>query len=828
MNQPRVVERANGTGRLGAVLKECLRPYVLPILAEMPFAEQISFVYKPAWGARKPSPLARAALSYLAADVPIQVAIPYHSLCFLIDRTAPLDDVPPILGRPNIMVKRDFAEKAFPYKPQRQSVTKVNVYLDEVGRDLWSIDRNFCYEVVPYLRILSAAGIYNDQATSFLLYAFCLRKFGKLGTRFAASVTLNPDYGKEFSNFIKALGSNSTSFGALLTESDTLQGRGVGGLNLPKEASQRCKSSFLQREMLAEFPDDVLESAVGRILDLELRKSDGRVDIEFPSLESHWDSRWEWAVNGSHSALVDKNLRPDHPKHPDIERFHRRAWLEDVQDDPRLGWDGTTYVSVSPKLEHGKTRAIYACDTVNYLAFEHLMGSVEKVWRGNRVILNPGKGGHLGMAERVAKARDRSGVSLMLDYDDFNSHHTTRAMQIVLRMVCDRCNYPRQLRDTLINSLDKETIYVGGKRIGHCKGTLMSGHRCTTFFNSVLNMAYLLIVLGEDFVLDRPSLHVGDDVYMGARNYQEAGYIIDTVMSSRLRMNPRKQSVGHVSTEFLRVASGGRYSYGYLARAVSSIVSGNWVSESSLDGFEALNSMVSSARTLANRGQDSVVPLLLKSAVRRTLPANCLDDSTLCELLSGTLAINNGPVYSSGGRYRYVQITPEYVRKDSYGRAPLQLNATHSFLSKCATPLESEVLTRSGISVVSDMERSSYSKTLKFSVGFITNLSVSSINSVECVGSARAEDLLRSPLPRGVLTQFPLLTLAKARIPEHVVRDAVAAAGGNPHAIDLQLEAWGEYKHGCVVNSVISHADASALGKRTRVGVLTSTRWCYV
>jgi len=515
-------------------------------------------------------------------------------------------------------------------------------------------------------------------------------------------------------------------------------------------------------------------------------------------------------------------------KHPDIFRYHRRAWLEEIEEDPRLRWDGTTNVSASPKLEHGKTRAIFACDTVNYLAFEHLMATVEKSWRGQRVILNPGKGGHLGMAERVARNRGRAGVSLMLDYDDFNSHHSTQSMQLVIRLLCERTGYPPDLQANLIKSLERHVISVGGKHIGTAAGTLMSGHRCTTFFNSVLNMAYLMVVLGESWLLQRPSLHVGDDVYLGVLSYADAGYVTDRVMSSRLRMNRRKQSVGHVSTEFLRVASAGRDSFGYLARSISSIVSGNWVADAILDPFEALTSMVASARTYANRGHSPSAPLLLRSAIKRTLGKSTIDDATLEQILCGELAINNGPMFKSSGTYRYVEIRPSAIKRDRHGYAPLKLNATHSFLSKCATELEVGILARAGVSVERDMERSSYSKTLRFDVSYFEQLLVSEVRSSPIMGSVTAESLLKTPSPRGLLTEYPLLTLAKHRLPEHLVREALGAVGGNPKTQQLELDAWGEYRHGCVINTVLSYSDAATLGKRTSVSVLTSTRRCYV
>lgn len=824
-----VDERAKNAGELGLYLKERLKPFDISHFHSLPFADQISFIYKPSWGGLRPPTLARASLSYLGALVPVQVHISSVELNRLINHTAPVPELPPKFGRPDIMTKRGLADSAFPFKRVPHALTKANVFFDEVGRDLWRLDRNFCYEVRPYIDWMKAAGgVTNDQATSMLLYAWSIREEVKEPCRWAASVILFPKYAKEISVFLKATGGNSTSLGSLLVEGETLQGRGVGGLDLLAEAKNRCSIDSLRKDSIVEFEKAHLAAAIQRILDLEITLDDNSPRIDFPSLEDHWNSRWVWAVNGSHSSRVDQWVRPGYTKHPDIHRYHRRAWLEEIKEDPRLRWDGTTLVSASPKLEHGKTRAIYACDTVNYLSFEHLMSGVERRWKGLRVILNPGKGGHLGMVERVARNRERSGISLMLDYDDFNSHHSIEAMQLVTELTCRHVGYPSDLEELLIKSLDNQQIYVGARHVGRAAGTLMSGHRCTTFFNSVLNMAYLMVVLGIDFLLDRNSLHVGDDVYLGVRNYQEADFVTSSVMKSRLRMNPQKQSVGHVSTEFLRVATARRDSYGYLTRCIASIVSGNWVSEVKLDPFEALTTMVASARTLANRSHSLLTPLLLRSAVRRTVSSTRLDDDKIDELLCGGLAINNGPQFSSGGIYRYLEIRPSAVKRDKFGYAPLKLNATHAYLSECTTELEREILARAGVSVESDMEKSSYSKTLRFDVGYFDELLVSGPFTSQAIGSVAAESLLRIPAPRGLLTEYPLLTLAKHRLPEYLVREALAAVGGDKNTKQLHLDAWGEYKHGCIVNTVMSYSDASSLGKRTQASVLTSTRRCFV
>ncbi|ART91349.1 RNA-dependent RNA polymerase [Ustilaginoidea virens RNA virus 6] len=830
MNIPRVItERAAQHGAIGKHLLRWLTPFEFADFISLPLDEQMSYIYRPIWGSVRPPALARAALSYLGADVPIQVVLSDVDLHRIIQEVPTSRELAPAECVPAWLFTKAGSMAMFPPKATAKAVTKANLYLDEVMRDARRIKPDFVLRVWPYLSSLGRQGLKHDQLVAFVLYAWAMNSRSTDGIRWAHFVCANRAEAKEVSNFLKAVGGNSHPLGAMMVEGDTLAGRGTGDSTKLEEAIERCDLGKLRTRKLAEFDPALLRRAIRRILHLEIARNDqGTHTLSFPTLEEHWASRWRWAVNGSHSAEVDRQTGFTPPPLPDGKKYHRRAWLETRASDPRPGWDGTTFVSASDKLEHGKTRTILACDTRSYLAFEHLMGPVERAWRGQRVILNPGKGGHLGMANRVQRNRNRSGVSMMLDYDDFNSHHSNEAMSILIEETAAITGCDPALAAPLISSFNKQIIHVGGKRIGVSAGTLMSGHRCTTYINSVLNMAYLMVVLGDDFVMDRPTLHVGDDVFFGVRSYGEACDVASKVMQSRLRMNRSKQSVGHVSTEFLRVSSQGRVSMGYLCRAIASTVSGNWVTDKLLDPFEALNTMLGSARTLMNRAVSHDLPLLLASAIKRTCRADGLNDRLLADLLTGAVAVNNGPQYVSSGTHRITWVQPQVKMLDPFDTATLPRESTVAYLSQCATPLEVDALNQLGLSPVPAMMASSYSKSLDFSRSQTYRLSFSPVYSYSAIGSTTAELVLASSKPRGILNQYPLLTLLRNQLPEHILRKVVYQAGGDGGAPDILLEAWGEYRHGCIINSAMSYADACALGKRTRMSVLTSGRQCYV
>ncbi|BCH36651.1 RNA-dependent RNA polymerase [Aspergillus lentulus totivirus 1] len=819
MNHDRVSDRANATGAVGQYLKGLLDLDWCSGVIALPYAEQISAIYQPTYADRRVTTLERAAAAFLVPDFPVQVAVSDATISHVISAV-----VSPRPARPDDPATSKWATtvggtvRHFPLKRNPAASNKVNVYLSEVLHDLRAHSPNHWAAAASALWPYRGE-LYNDQASGVVLYGSGLAGMGvRNAYSIAAHLAYDPDLAKHLTSFFKAIGANGCRLGAALVEANTLQGRDVGMIDLRAEATYRTTDAV--NDKLANFSEDELRSACRKILTEEISHGPGGLRVDYPSLEEHWDERWAWAVNGAHSGHVSK-LYPRLPRPPGMLREHRRAWLESVEHDPRPTWDGHTYVSVSPKLEAGKTRAIFACDTVNYLFFEHLLGPVERRWRHKHVILDPGKGGHCGMAFATAAARARAGVSMMLDYDDFNSQHSTLAMKVLISELCDLTGYPPEYARVLLDSFDKCDIYLGDEFIGRARGTLMSGHRGTTFINSCLNRAYLMIVLGEETVARASALHVGDDVYFGVTTYRQAGLVASTLASSPLRMNPMKQSVGHVSTEFLRNASSGRSTRGYLARGVAGVVAGNWVNELALSPSEAITSMIASGRTLANRSTVDFLPLLLFSSVVRMTRLPKEDHKKLRDLLTGATALDNGPQFYPGGYYRSVPLLVSVAQTDRFGLAPLPRAATTAFLTRAAEPLEVSVLTQAGVSVVGAMEEASFRKSLPARYNNYETVRLGGLTLTQAIGTASVADLINVPAPVGVLSKYPLLTLAKQRIPEWLLRWAVGQAGGNPSAVDLNLEAWGEFKHGCIVATPLSYADASMYGHRTNASVLT-------
>ncbi len=88
---------------------------------------------------------------------------------------------------------------------------------------------------------------------------------------------------------------------------------------------------------------------------------------------------------------------------------------------------------------------------------------------------------------------------LMLDYADFNSAHTLRAQKIVVSELFG--NLDVTWKQWLIDSFDNMQVQDPDGEWRRVRGTLMSGHRMTSIINTILNAAYLWLVVGRDVYL---------------------------------------------------------------------------------------------------------------------------------------------------------------------------------------------------------------------------------------------------------------------------------------------------------------------------------------
>jgi hypothetical protein len=179
-------------------------------------------------------------------------------------------------------------------------------------------------------------------------------------------------------------------------------------------------------------------------------------------------------------------------------------------------------------------------------------------------------------------------------------------------------------------------------------GTLFSGHRATTFINSILNAAYMMIILGRDYKLLRAK-HTGDDILFSTNNGDLVDRVVKKVMRSRVRANPQKQGLGMECAEFLRCSFNKQGGIGYTARSISAFVCGNWTTENELGSGDYANAALQNLWTIENRCGHRHVSAITLKALQRRVPGLVLGHTTF------KVGFGNSPVRM--GKY-----TPEICK----------------------------------------------------------------------------------------------------------------------------------------------------------------------
>ncbi len=256
---------------------------------------------------------------------------------------------------------------AFPCKMESDERRRMSLTSCELLDDVLRVDPRF-YQLI--LRAVTKLGsTLDDIISAFALYVYGLYKnFGLSAIGLALRLFSNFSVTKEFSSMINALCTDSTSVGAMLCEVQTLQGRGAGHVDLQDEAMYRCSPTAVKSKVL-HLDQNVLRTHIRSILRCELDPT----TEHFKEKDKFWTSRWLWCVNGAHNRVLEKeepvySIGSDLPK-----RVHRCVSVERCEVNPLDSWSGKTYYTASEKLEHGKRRAIFSCNSASYVCFEHLL-----------------------------------------------------------------------------------------------------------------------------------------------------------------------------------------------------------------------------------------------------------------------------------------------------------------------------------------------------------------------------------------------------------------------------------------------------------------------
>lgn len=349
-----------------------------------------------------------------------------------------------------------------------------------------------------------------------------------------------------------------------LFEMDVLLNRGVGEVDWAAERTHRTEGIQVTKHTYEE----IYQTAA-----VMFRKS--RAEGRRPTRlrwDAFWKRRWEWATPGA----VHSQHAADTPYIP-TRGDYKTKW-HTLSAMPRL--DITRWLSRKPqmvawpstKYEWGKQRAIYGVDLTNYVLATYGYAGAEGVMPESCPL-----GTHVNADTVRARVRaTTAGLSpYCLDFDDFNSQHSTTSMAAVLQAYID--SYRDDLEDEqraacawVVAALsDMRVMAVTPRQTAYrAVGTLLSGWRLTTFVNTVLNYCYLEIAKGEERI---PTLHSGDDVLAGVASFSQARKLECALIAKGCRLQASKCFLGGLC-EFLRIDHSAVGSGQYLARATSTAV----------------------------------------------------------------------------------------------------------------------------------------------------------------------------------------------------------------------------------------------------------------
>ncbi|CAM33265.1 RNA-dependent RNA polymerase [Botryotinia fuckeliana totivirus 1] len=821
-------DRASAYGRLGSYLKELLddHPFVQGLFSTTNFTQSLIRLQGSSFTMRSAHPLLPHAASLLLLDFPMQTDTSVSDVISLARNAYDLSDLgedvlinhtllppgSPILSWRRrgyhrklgnaIITNKELRDSLFPKKKHNAAGVKVNL---TIGRLAVAWARVFGPGSLGRHLAAIAGRVTNDQACSALLYCLTLREhIGSFGISIAQAAVTQPANAKGLSNALKALGANSSLPGSLLVEAATLQGRFTNDVDMTNEIRSRTIQSLVDEQVI-DRPEE-LRPHIKALLEMSLPG-----DCALPDMDEWWSSRWLWCVNGSETKKSDEALG----LRGGSGRRYRRMAAEEVHSNPVPDWDGTTSVSASIKLEAGKDRAIFACDTRSYFAFSWILNDVQKKWKGERIPLDPGKGGLYGISRRIRNSQRGGGVNLMLDYDNFNSHHSNSVQSMIFEVLCDKYNAPQWYKEVLMESFNRMYIFKGGVR-HRMLGTLASGHRGTSFINSLLNAAYIRCALGAAKFDTMLSLHAGDDVYIRANTLSEAADILKKCKMFGCRMNPTKQSIGFRNAEFLRLGINSRYAVGYVARTISTLVAGNWSNLDPMEPLESLTSVISSVRSVINRGAPTIIADVIAYA-HSTLHPYPL--KILKPLLRGEAAIAGAPIFNLHGKMRTYEAVVS--KPDNSGNPPPPewgSHATLSYLEYHVAPIEASAISRARVDLTSIMQESSYAKQVRSDLDDAsrrTTVKLIPRTPEEARGYIDASTLSTRDAKRGILESYPLIRLLENRLSDEDLRELALLLGVSCSTKEARVCCFGSESLTHNIIGYLPYSDAASMSKTT-------------
>lgn len=238
----------------------------------------------------------------------------------------------------------------------------------------------------------------------------------------------------------------------------------------------------------------------------------------------------------------------------------------------------------SEKFENGKSRAIYGVGPDHYIINTYATKGFEE-----RLYLIPGleKGaGGLKVAvleeQRALTTADGTVECMMLDYADFNRHHTPAAQAALFDAFADageaigaQSDWVAANRWIAQSKYNMTCKFPNTPELKQVLQGMFSGTRSTDLINTLLNLAYFRVaqkLVEQQWGIKADDLyhvHQGDDVWISTKNKLWCRLLFYTLHQQGFIFQETKQMFGAKRGEYLRVLYSDGAGYGYTARALA-------------------------------------------------------------------------------------------------------------------------------------------------------------------------------------------------------------------------------------------------------------------
>lgn len=349
-------------------------------------------------------------------------------------------------------------------------------------------------------------------------------------------------------------------------------------------------------------------------------------------LDRFYQRRHEWVASGSSAganlkvSLTRGRLgKGEAIKSLDL-KVSKRAWAEGTslaqvracleESNPR------EVAHASEKYENGKARAIYGVEPMHYVINTYATKGFEE-----RLHLIPGLEKGASGAQACALEQTRANITAdtgvecsMLDYADFNRHHTPEAQSAIFEVfarlgerVGADADWIAANRWVANAKRNMYALFPGEKGEKKVLQGMFSGTRSTDLINTLLNLAYFRVAnkwLEETVGItpkDLYHVHQGDDVWISNRNTTWARALYYCLNNMGFLFQPTKQMFGTGRGEYLRVLYTQGTARGYLARALSNYLLRPIQNANPMDPIAWARSISDSASLLVRRGMTTLM-----------------------------------------------------------------------------------------------------------------------------------------------------------------------------------------------------------------------------